>query len=103
MIKFAFLITLEAKPGKENEVNEFLKSALQIVDEEPDVITWYALKRDENKSGFFHTFTIEENRKTHLSGKTAKALIKVSDLFVNNPLFYQEELEKNNSFLTSSI
>ena len=42
MIKTALLVRLEAKPGKERAVENFLQSGLSIVQEEPATITWYA-------------------------------------------------------------
>jgi len=44
MVKFALLARLEAKPGKEKEVENFLKSALSMAQEEKDTIEWFALK-----------------------------------------------------------
>ena len=44
MVNVALLVRLEAKPGKENEVESFLKSGLAIVEEEPDTIAWFAIR-----------------------------------------------------------
>ena len=44
MKKLALLVRLEAKPGKEVEVENFLKGGLALVQQEPDTKTWYALK-----------------------------------------------------------
>ena len=44
MEKFAILARVEAKPGKETEVLEFLKSALPLAQGEPGTIRWYALQ-----------------------------------------------------------
>ncbi|ERH41470.1 hypothetical protein N751_17010, partial [Legionella pneumophila str. Leg01/11] len=41
MIKVGLLVRLEAKPGKEQEVEDFLRSGLPIVQNEPETITWY--------------------------------------------------------------
>ena len=38
------LATLKAKPGKEAEVEEFLKSALPLANQEPATTVWFALK-----------------------------------------------------------
>jgi hypothetical protein len=43
MEKFAILARVEAKPGKENEVLDFLKSALSLAEGEPETVRWYAL------------------------------------------------------------
>ena len=44
MVKFALLARVEAKPGKEDAVEQFLKSALPLAEEENDTVSWYALK-----------------------------------------------------------
>ena len=44
MVKFALLARVEAKPGKEEAVENFLKSALPLAQEEKDTVSWYALR-----------------------------------------------------------
>ena len=75
MEKFALLARLEAKSGKEKEVEEFIKSALPLAFEETDTLKWYGLKINENTFGIFDTFTTEDGRKAHLQGKIAAALM----------------------------
>ena len=90
MINYALLVTLEAKPGKEKEVENFLKSVLPVVNAEHDTITWYAYKLDDNKFGIFDTFSDEESYNEHLSGKVATALIeRAPNLFVKKPKIKQ--------------
>ena len=86
MDKFALLALLEAKPGKEKEVEEFLKSAQPLAVREPGTTTWYALKLGPNKFGIFDTFKQEEGRDAHLNGEIAKALMaKAGELFAKPP------------------
>ena len=93
MIKFALLVTLEAKSGKEQEVEAFLKSALPLVEAEQNTITWYALKLGANKFGIFDTFPNEDGRKSHLAGEVAKALMKnAPDLFASDPQIQQVDV-----------
>lgn len=93
MIKFALLVTLEAKQGKEKEAEEFLKSALPLVEAEPDTLTWYALRIGTNKFGIFDTFSNEQGRKAHLAGKVAQALMeKTPDLFSKDPQIEQVDI-----------
>ncbi len=40
MNKVALFVRLEAKPGKEKDVADFLRSGLPIVQSEPDTTTW---------------------------------------------------------------
>ncbi len=86
MDKLAVWGFMEAKPGKEKEVEEFLKSALPLAQAETGTTTWYALKIGPSQYGIFDTFADDEARKAHLSGEIAKALMaKADDLFVRAP------------------
>lgn len=73
--RVALLVRLEAKPGKEKEVAEFLRSGLALVQEEPDTITWYGVQFGPSSFGIFDTFPHDEGRKAHLAGKVAQALM----------------------------
>ena len=75
MEKFALLARVEAKPGKEQEVENFLKSALPLAQAEVDTVRWYGLKINENTFGIFDTFETEDGRSKHLQGEIAKALM----------------------------
>lgn len=93
MEKLALLARLEAKEGKEQEVAEFLKSALPMARGESDTLSWYALQIDSRTFGIFDTFEAEEGRKAHLSGDIAKALMeKAPDLFATEPVIEQVDL-----------
>ena len=93
MVKLALLARLEAKPGKEKEVADFLKSALPLAEGEKDTIQWYALQLGPSTFGIFDTFEHEEGRKAHLSGEIAKALMgKADELLSKAPVIEQVEL-----------
>jgi len=93
MEKFALLARVEAKPGKENEVLAFLKSALTLAENEPDTVRWYALKLGPSTFGIFDTFETEEGRQTHLAGKIAEALMaNASALLAKPPVIEQVDL-----------
>jgi quinol monooxygenase YgiN len=77
---------LEAKPGKEQEVEKFLLGGLSIVQQESATTTWYALRLGPSTFGIFDTFPDESGRQAHLSGRVAAALKeKASELFSNPP------------------
>ena len=87
MEKFALLARVEAKPGKEAVVAEFLKSALPLAEAEPDTVRWYALKINENTFGIFDTFETEDGRSAHLQGQIAAALMaNASELLAKDPV-----------------
>jgi quinol monooxygenase YgiN len=85
-VKTALLVTLEAKPGKEAEVEKFLSDGLPVVIKEKQTITWYAIKLGKSTFGIFDTFPNEDGRNAHLSGKVAEALMaKAPELFSTAP------------------
>jgi quinol monooxygenase YgiN len=86
MIKLALLARFEAKPGKEPEVEKFLKKALELANQEPTTIMWFMLKFESRVYGVFDTFEDENGRQRHLTGPIAKALMESApDLFVAPP------------------
>src|SRR6266404_5314008 len=88
MSKLALYVPLEAKPGKEKEVAEFLKSALPLVDAEPGTVSWFAMQNGPSSFAIFDTFDDETGRTAHLNGKVAAALMekaKAGDLFARTP------------------
>ena len=90
MVKFALVARLEAKPGKEQEVADFIKSALPLAQQEAETISWYALQMGPSTFGIFDTFENEEGRKAHLAGPIAAALMaKASELLAKAPVIEQ--------------
>jgi quinol monooxygenase YgiN len=86
MDRFAILALLNARPGKEDEVEEFLKSAQTLVAEETGTRSWYAIKIGPASFGIFDTFVDEEGRTAHVSGAVAKALFaRAEELFATAP------------------
>src|SRR5258705_5841025 len=83
---FEIWAELEARPGKEREVEEFLKSAQPLAEREPGTTAWYAVKIGPAKFGIFDTFADEQGRNAHLNGEIAKALFaKAQELFAKEP------------------
>jgi len=79
METLALLARVEAKPGKEQQVADFLKSALPLAQAEPGTIRWYALRLGPSTFGIFDTFADEAGRDAHLGGEIAKALMSHAD------------------------
>jgi quinol monooxygenase YgiN len=87
MVTVGLLVRLEAKPGKEAEVENFLKSGLALVQEEPETTVWFAIRMGQSTFGIFDAFPGESGRRAHLSGKVAAALMaKASDLLAEAPV-----------------
>ena len=86
MVKVALYVRLEAKPGKEAEVESFLHSGLALVQEEPETTAWFAIRMGPSTFGIFDAFPSEAGRQAHLHGKVAAALMeKASDLLAQPP------------------
>jgi quinol monooxygenase YgiN len=82
----ALFVTLEAKPGKEKEMEQFLNGGAPIVQEEPATIAWFAIKMGPSKFGIFDAFPDEAGRQAHLSGRVAAALMaKAPELLAKAP------------------
>jgi quinol monooxygenase YgiN len=91
--RFALLALLEAKPGKERELEEFLKSALPLAVRETGTTSWYAVKLGAARFGIFDTFKDEAGRNAHLAGDIAKALFaKADELLARPPQVEQLEI-----------
>lgn len=85
MTKVALWVRLEAKPGKEEEVAAFLKSALPLVRQEPNTVVWFAIRLAPAVFGIFDAFNDESGRADHLSGKVAAALMEKAPQLLAKP------------------
>jgi quinol monooxygenase YgiN len=95
MTKFAFYVPLQAKPGKEKEVADFLRSTVPLVNAEPGTITWFAIQEGPSSFAIFDTFDDEGGRDAHLNGKAPAALmekVKAGDLFAKEPEIHKFEI-----------
>lgn len=85
-VSVGLLVTLEARPGRQDEVAKFLEAGQALVEEEPGTVTWYAVRMSETTFAIFDTFTDEEGRQAHLGGEVAKALGEIaSDMLAVPP------------------
>ena len=85
MAKQAIWVMLKAKPGKEADVEAFLKQGAEMSQSEPKTVTWYGVKMAPGLYGVFDTFDDEAGRDAHMNGEIAKALMaKAPDLFSND-------------------
>jgi quinol monooxygenase YgiN len=93
MVKVALLVRLEAKPGKEEEVAEFLRGGLPLAEAEPATTAWFALRLGPSTFGIFDAFPDDAGRQAHLSGPIAAALMqKAPDLLAQAPVIEQVDL-----------
>jgi quinol monooxygenase YgiN len=84
MANLAIWVMLKAKPGKEAEVEAFLKQGGAMSKDEPKTVNWYGVKVGPGMYGVFDTFDDEAGRDAHMNGEIAKALMaKAPELFSN--------------------
>jgi quinol monooxygenase YgiN len=86
MVKVALYVRLEAKAGKEADVESFLRGGLPIVQEEPATTAWFAIRMGPSTFGIFDAFPDEAGRQAHLTGRVAAALMaKAGELLAQPP------------------
>ncbi len=87
MVAVGLLVTLEAKPGKEDDLAAFLKAALPLVEREPQTTVWFAVRLASSRFAIFDAFPNEAGREAHLSGPVAAALIEnAPELLASDPV-----------------
>jgi quinol monooxygenase YgiN len=87
MIKVALYVRLEAKQGKEAEVEKLIKDSLPIVQEEPATTAWFGLRLGPSTFGIFDVFPDDKGREAHLAGRIATTLMaKAPDLLSRPPI-----------------
>jgi len=90
MTKVALFVRLEAKPGKEAEVAQFLAQGLELARQEATTPVWFALQLGPRTFAIFDAFADEAGRQAHLSGPIAQALMaKAPDLLAQPPAIEQ--------------
>jgi len=85
-VHVALWVRLEAKPGQEKAVADFLRSGLAIVQEEPATTAWFAIQMGPSTFGIFDAFPNQAGREAHLSVRVAAALMaKAPELLAKPP------------------
>ncbi len=93
MVTVGLLARLQAKPGKESEVQSLLEAAQSIVEAEPETKAWFAVRFGPSEFGIFDVFPDDAGRQAHLSGKVAEALKERGpDLFAEDPSIEQVDV-----------
>lgn len=86
MNKLGILATLQARLGKEADVEAFLQSATPLVEAEIGTTAWFSFRIGPALFGIFDTFKDEEGRAAHVNGEVAGALFaRAEELFVAPP------------------
>lgn len=87
MLRLGLFARLEAKPGKAEEVEAFLKQGLQLANQETTTPLWFALRLGLTAFAIFDAFPDEAARQNHLNGPIAKALMaQATNLLATAPV-----------------
>src|SRR6201996_7664666 len=93
MAKFALYAHLKTKPGKEAEIEAFLKQGAEMAKDEGGTVDLDGVKEESGAYGVFDTFDDEAGRQAHLNGEIAKALMaKADEYFAEAPKIFKIEL-----------
>lgn len=84
-VNVALFVKLEAKPGKEQEVEQFLRAGLPLVEAEPGTTAWFGIRMGPSTFGIFDAFPGDAERQAHLSGKVAAALMANAPDLLSQP------------------
>jgi quinol monooxygenase YgiN len=68
------LVRLEAKAGRETDLEAFLGKAAPLAEAEPATLVWFAIRLGPATFGIFDAFADEAGREAHLAGPIAAAL-----------------------------
>ena len=87
------VVTLEAKPGLEGDLAEFLTEARELAAQEPGTVAWFAFRTGPTSFGIFDVFPDQEARHAHLTGPVAAALLgRGSDLLAQAPQIVEADV-----------
>ena len=84
-MKVALFARLEAKPGKENDVAEFLRHGLALANQEATTLLWFALRLGPTTFAIFDAFADDGGRQRHLGGPIAQALMAQAPVLFATP------------------
>jgi quinol monooxygenase YgiN len=85
MVTVGLLVTLQARPGKEEELAGFLASALPLAQAEPETTAWFAIKINASTFGIVDFLPAAAGRQAHLDGPIATALMQRAEELLAAP------------------
>ena len=93
MTKVGLVVRIVAKAGKEEEVAKFLAGAAPRARAESFTPAWFALRTSADVFWIVDAFASEADRKRHLDGEIAKALLaRASELLAEPPVIHEAEV-----------
>ncbi len=91
-VTVGLLARIEAKPGREADVEDFLHQGLSPVEQEPGTVRWFAIRFGPSSFGIFDAFTDDDGRQAHLSGQVAQALGEKNGELFEEPTIEQVDV-----------
>jgi quinol monooxygenase YgiN len=88
----ALLVRIQAKQGKEGDVEQFLNQGRELVGDEPKTARWFAVRFGPSEFGIFDAFPDEDGRQAHLNGKVAEALMGSVGELIEQPTIEQVDV-----------
>jgi quinol monooxygenase YgiN len=85
MTTVGLFVRLEAKPGREADVENFLKSAVPLVQAEPATTAWFAIRLGPSTFAIYDAFPDDAGRQAHLNGQVAAALMANAGALLATP------------------
>jgi len=86
MVVCGLIVRLEAKPGKEQALEDFLAAGLELTNQEATTPIWFDLKLSPSTFGIFDAFASDDHRQAHLAGNMANQLMsRVDELLASPP------------------
>ena len=84
MMKIGLLARIEAKPEYADKVEELLRGAQELAEQEQGTVSWFAFRQDATTFGVFDTFNDEQGRQQHLEGPIAAALGQIAQTMLSS-------------------
>jgi len=85
MVRVGLSVRLEARPGREDDVEAFLNDGLAVVQREAATVAWFAIRLGPSTFGIFDVFPDDAGRQAHLGGRVAAALMQKAPELLSRP------------------
>lgn len=85
MVTVALRVRLEAKPGREADLEAFLHAGAALAEAEPETLVWFAVRLAPSTFAMFDAFASEAGRSAHLMSGVAAALGEQASKLLANP------------------
>lgn len=90
--RVGLFVRIQARPGKEAEVEARLRSAVAAIEQEPDTTVWLAIRLGPATFAVVDAFPHEAGRQEHLEAGRASLMQHAADLFAEPPSIQHTEI-----------